>query len=177
MEFSNSKTLIKIGNAFFVIAFLMTVFSFIDLFLRQYKDVLITINYQWIWLAIIIITLLFLGILRKWKRFFLVMFLVFAVVSLFLYFIVSSPLSFTKTIENSRYELQADPNYYKIYKKNVFYKEMIASKKSKIFFEPNVKTGLNYNFEVKKVSETPEIIVLEIKTKQTVKDTLQKLQY
>lgn len=174
MELSNNKTLIKIGNAFFVIALIMIIFSFIDLFLRKFEDVIITVNYQWIWLAIIIITLLFLGILRKWKRFFLVIFLGFTVVSLFLCFIISWPLSVTKAVKNSRYDVQANPNYYKIYDNNGFYKEVIASKKSQIFFKPNVKTGLNYNFEVKKVSETPEEIVLEIKTPQTVTDTIKK---
>ena len=90
----------------------------------------------------------------------------------------SFPMTVGKPIPNSSYRLEANINQYKILKQNCCYKEVIATKPSRIFFTTNMKTGLVPTFDAKLLKETDELMVLEIKTfgvKSKVQDTIKKL--
>ena len=178
MKFSTKNILQKAIRIFFVLSLVIIAFSLSDTFLKWYEILQITIPYAIVWLVIIAITLLLLAILQRWKKFFLILFLAIGNFLFFFYVAFSFPMTVGKPIPNSSYRLEANINQYKILKQNCCYKEVIATKPSRIFFTTNMKTGLVPTFDAKLLKETDELMVLEIKTfgvKSKVQDTIKKL--
>lgn len=178
MSLINNKSFQITTKFFFVFSLLMIVFSIADALLRNFKIVEITLAYNFVWLCVILIGLLLLAISKKWKSFFLILFLAIGNFVLFTYVIFSEPFRHEKSIKNSSYLLRVSSHQYKILKQNCCYKKVIAEKSSEIFFTPNMKTGLVTYFDAKLISESPEMLILEIETsgkKQIVRDTLNKL--
>lgn len=180
MKLNNLRILQKTTYVFFSFSLLMITFSIVDAFLCWYEVVEITLPYSIIWLVVVLITLLLLGISEKWKPFLLILFLGIGNFIFFMYVAFSFPISLTKSVKNTNYLLQANANHqYKIFNQNCCYRKVIAIKASEIFFTPNTKTGIVPFFEAKLLSETPEIMVLEIQTSgyrssRKVKDTIRK---
>ena len=178
MKPSTKNILQKAIRIFFVLSLVIIAFSLSDTFLKWYEILQITIPYAIVWLVIIAITLLLLAILQRWKKFFLILFLAIGNFLFFFYVAFSFPMTVGKPIPNSSYRLEANINQYKILKQNCCYKEVIATKPSRIFFTTKMKTGLVPTFDTKLLKETNEMMILEIKTFGVipkVQDTIKKL--
>lgn len=94
------------------------------------------------------------------------------------YVIFSGSIRHEKPIKNSSYLLSATSHQYKILKQNCCYKKVIAKKSSGIFFTSDMKTGLVAYFDAKLISESPEMLILEIETsgkEEIVRDTINKM--
>lgn len=177
MSLINNKSFQITTQFFFVFSLLMIAFSITDALLRNFEIVEITLVYNFVWLCVLLIGLLLLAILKKWKSFFLILFLAIGNFLLLTYVIFSGSIRHEKSIKNSSYLLRASSHQYKILKQNCCYKKVIAEKSSGIFFTPDMKTGLVAYFDAKLISESPEMLILEIETsgkKQIVRDTLNK---
>lgn len=181
MNLSTHKTLQKTTQIFFVFSLLIIAFGVFDVILQWYEVVEITLSYSIIWLAVLVVSLLLLGISGKWKKFSLILFLGIGNFLLFIYVAFSFPISVTKSVKNSQYLLEVNANgKYEILEKNCCFKRKIAEKASGIFFTPYSKTGIVPVFEARLISETTEMMVLEIETSgyqsfRKVQDTIQKL--
>lgn len=178
MSLINNKSFQITTKFFFVFSLLMIVFGVADALLRNFEIVEITLTYHFVWLCVILIGLLLLAISKKWKSFFLILFLAIGNFMLFTYVIFSDSIRHEKPIKNSIYLLSATSHQYKILKQNCCYKKTIAEKASEIFFTPNMKTGLVTYFDAKLISESPEMLILEIEIsgkKQIIRDTLNKI--
>jgi len=177
MSLINNKSSQITTKFFFVFSLLMIAFSIADALLRNFEIVEITLTYHLIWLCVILIGLLLLAISKKWKSFFLILFLAIGNFVFIIYVILSEPISNEEPIKNSSYLLNVTSHQYKILKQNCCYKKTIAEKPSGIFFKSDMKTGLVTYFDAKLISESPEMLILEIETsgkKQIVMDTLNK---
>lgn len=178
MSLINNKSFQITTQFFFVFSLLMIAFSIADALLRNFEIVEITLAYNLVWLCLILLGLLLLTISKKWKSFFLILFLAVGNFVFIIYVILSEPISNEEPIKNSNYLLSATLHQYKILKQNCCYKKVIAEKPSGIFFTPDMKTGLVTYFDAKLISESPEMLILEIETsgkKQIVRDTLNKI--
>lgn len=178
MSLINNKSFQITTQFFFVFSLLIIAFSIADALLRNFEIVEITLTYHLVWLCIILIGLVLLAISKKWKSFFLILFLALGNFVFIIYVILSEPISNEEPIKNSSYFLSATPHQYKILKQNCCYKKNIAEKSSGIFFTPNTKTGLVTFFNAKLISESPEMLILEIEPsgkKQIIRDTLNKM--
>lgn len=177
-NFSKNKNLQQATKFFFVLSLFIITFSIIDAFFRWFEVVEFTLLSPLIWLVVLLITLLLLGVSEKWKKFFLILFLGIGNFVFFVYVLLSASISQEKPIKNTNYFIEANMHQYRIKVQNCCYKKVIATKSSNIFFTPNMKTGIVPLFEAKLLSETPEILILEIKAsgKPIVKDTIRKLE-
>lgn len=176
MTILNQNNLQKSAGILFITCLLFIVFSFVDILLCFYDIIEITAPYFFVGLCLLVITLPLLGILRKWKHFFLLLFLGVGNLIFLFNFILSLPISLERPIKNSQYLLEANMHHYKIKKQNCCYNKVITSKSSEIFFTPNMKTGIVPYFEATLVSESSESLFLEIKAsgKPTIIDTISK---
>ena len=178
MNILNQNNLQKSAGILFTTCLLFIVFSIADILLRFYDIIEITVPYFLFRLCLLVLTLVLLGIVNRWKQFFTLLFLGVGNLVFLFYFIFSLPISLEWPIKNSQYLLEANMHHYKIKKQNCCYNKVITSKSSKIFFTPNTKTGLVTYFDAKLISESPEMLILEIETsgkKQIVRDTLNKM--
>ena len=179
MNLSNNKNLQLATKIFFILSLFILAFGIVDVFLRWYEVVELTLLSPFVWLIVLIITLLLLGISGKWKSFLLILFLGSGNFVFMIYVAFSTPISLTKSVKNSNYFLEATPHQYTIYQDNGFYNKVIAKKISRIFSTPNSKIGIVPFFEAKLLSETDEMMILEIETSGyqslgKVQDTIQK---
>lgn len=175
MSLINNKSFQITTKFFFAFSLLIIAFSIADALLRNFEIIEITLTYHLVWLFVILTGLVLLVISKKWKSFFLILFLALGNFVFIIYVILSEPISNEEPIKNSSYLLSATPHQYKILKQNCCYKKIIAEKSSGIFFKPDMKTGLVAYFDAKLISESPEMLILEIETsgkKQIVRDTL-----
>jgi hypothetical protein len=164
MSLINNKSFQITTKFFFVFSLLMIAFSIADALLRNFEIIEITLPYHVVWFCVILIGLLLLAILKKWKSFFLILFLAIGNFLLLMNVIFSGSIRHEKPIKNSNYLLSATSHQYKILKQNCCYKKVIAEKPSGIFFTPDMKTGSVAYFEAKLISESPELLILEIET-------------
>lgn len=164
MSLMNNKSFQITTKFFFIFSLLVIVFSIADAILRNFEIIEITLPYHLIWLCVILIGLLLLAISKKWKSFFLILFLAIGNFVLLMNVIFSGSIRHEKPIKNSSYLLSATSHQYKILKQNCCYKKVIAEKLSGIFFTPDMKTGSMAYFEAKLISESPEMLILEIET-------------
>ena len=180
MNLSNKKNLQLATKIFFILSIFIIAFSIFDGFLTWYELVEITLEYSIVWLVILLITLVLLGISGKWKKFLLILFLGIGNVVFSMYVELSDSISQEKQIGNTDYYIEANMHEYRIKKENCCYRKVIATKETKIFFTPNTKIGFVPFKDIKLLSETPEMLILEIETSgyqssRKVKDTIQKL--
>lgn len=178
MSLAKYQYFIKTAKLFFYLSLLIIIFSFADTMLKWYEMIELTLPYSIIWLAILLITVILLAILEKWKNFFLILLLGTLNFIFVAYMSISGPISQERPVQNSHYLLRATAGDYKVLKQGLWYKKVIAMKGSSLFFTPNMKTALVPYFKVKLLSETDERVILEIQTsgqKPISIDTIQKL--
>ncbi|MBO6200534.1 MAG: hypothetical protein J6N74_02810 [Chryseobacterium sp.] len=178
MSLTKYQYLPKIARLFFFLSLLVIIFSFTDTMLKWYEVIELTIPYPMIWLTILLITLVLLAILEKWKNFILILLLEILNFIFVAYVLISNPISQERPVQNSNYLLRATAGDYKVLKQGHWYKKVIAKKGFSLFFTPNMKTALVPYFKVKLLSETDEQLILEVQTsgqKPISIDTIQKL--
>ena len=178
MSLTKYQYLPKIARLFFFLSLMMIIFSITDTMLKWYEVIELTIPYPMIWLTILLITVVLLAILEKWKNFILILLLGILNFIFVAYVLISDPISQERPVQNSNYLLRATAGDYKVLKQGLWYKKVIVQKGSSLFFTPNMKTALVPYFKVKLLSETDERLILEVQTsgqKPISIDTIQKL--
>lgn len=149
----------KIGLSFIIA---IPVVVFIDVWLQYFFD--ITISYGFLvapWVVLAIAWLYVFFSRKKWVALILGAMIFLCGVG-YCHFIKNGHILSRRSISETHYSIAIKTRSYSIIKDYGFAEKVIAVKASRVFFDPDSKTGINPGYRIKVLKDTPDSLYIEI---------------